>query len=213
MDSAEGGILIEQARGSEDWRQIRELCGLTGDLGRPIERERWSFFAEYWIGPYERLLPEWTFVARRGGRVAGYLTGCPDTASFAGRRQLLLRLPMVFRALAGEFGHSPDVRRFLKRAFWLERSPGVGAAAAWRALRAFPAHLHVNVREGERGAGAGRRLIDEFSRRLAAEGVSGIHLVCAPPPVEFYRRLGFMELAVSKGPVALHLMGKRVEAT
>ena len=95
--------LLGCPRGFEDWRQIREICGLTADAGRPIEEFRRPFFAEYWVGPYQRLLPEWTLVARRGGRVVGYLTGCPDTASFLARRQILCRLPLLAGVLAGRY--------------------------------------------------------------------------------------------------------------
>lgn len=201
--------LLGRPRGVEDWRQIREICGLTADAGRPIEQSRRPFFAEYWIGPYQRLLPEWALVARRGGRVVGYLTGCPDTAAFAARRQIFFRLPLLALVLAGRHGCTLDTRRFLRRSFGLERTPGFSWGQAWEALKTYPAHLHVNVLEGERGGGLGRRLIEEFARRLAERGVFGIHLVCGKAPAGFYGRLGFKTLAAVHDP-DLYLMGRRL---
>lgn len=202
-------IILEPPNGPGDWLQIREICGLTADSGRPIEAARRPFFAEFWVGPYQRLLPQWTLTARRGGRVVGYLTGCPDTAAFVARRQILCRLPLLAQVLAGRHGRTLDTRRFLRRAFGLERTPGFSWGAAWGALKDHPAHLHVNLLEEERKGGLGRRLIEEFSRRLELRGVTGIHLVCGPGPTGFYRRLGFRTLAAVKAPVELYLMGRQ----
>ena len=45
------------------WAAVHGLCCRTGDNGDPIAPERWELFARIWIEPYEKLLPEWTYVA------------------------------------------------------------------------------------------------------------------------------------------------------
>jgi len=75
-------VLVRAAKSPADWQAVRSLCCRTGNGGDPIDPTRWPLFAELWIGPYQRLVPEWTYVAEMDGRMVGYLTGCPDTAAF-----------------------------------------------------------------------------------------------------------------------------------
>ena len=65
------------------WAAIRELCCRTGDNGQAIAKERWDFFPRIWIDPYERLVPQWTYVAVVQEAIVGYLTGCPDSRKFS----------------------------------------------------------------------------------------------------------------------------------
>ena len=187
---------------------MRDICCETGAGGKPVEpRERWPFFAEYWIGPYQTLLPRWTFVARDGGAIVGYLTGCPETSGFNRRRALYHRSPLLLSVLRGKWGNTEDVRRFLH--------PFEGARRALRfrfglkvfdlLRRRYPAHLHINVREGRRG-GTGRLIMDAYVKALAEQRVGGLHLFCGEGPVPFYRRVGFHRLArldFGKGPVSV----------
>jgi ribosomal protein S18 acetylase RimI-like enzyme len=62
----------------------------------------------------------------------------------------------------------------------------------------FPAHLHIDLLDQARGAGAGRRLVDAATAQLRDRGVPGVHLVVSadnPSAVAFYRRTGFTEMA------------------
>jgi hypothetical protein len=65
------------------WQSIRELCCRTGNNGYPIASAQWDFFPRLWIDPYEKLLPNWTYVAEIDPIVIAYLTGCPDSKKFA----------------------------------------------------------------------------------------------------------------------------------
>jgi hypothetical protein len=179
-----------------DWAAVRELCCLTGKSGAPVARSRWPFFAEYWIGPYEKLLPGWAYVADVGGVVRGYLTGCPDSRAFSRVKGLLFTAPLLARALRGDYGFGEDVRRFARRTLRLERSPErvFSRSVRRRVAREFPAHLHVNVDGTYRAGGLGRALIERFCADLGARGVPGVHVFCGAGPVRFYERLGFVEL-------------------
>jgi hypothetical protein len=76
-------LALDRPAESPLWAEIRTLCCRTGDNGGPIAKERWEFFAKLWVEPYERFLPEWTYVALFEESVVGYLTGCPDSRKFA----------------------------------------------------------------------------------------------------------------------------------
>lgn len=59
----------------------------------------------------------------------------------------------------------------------------------------YPAHLHVNVREGLRSSGLGSQLVARFCKDAADAGAPGVHVVTSRGArnVQFYARLGFHE--------------------
>ena len=44
-------------------------------------------------------------------------------------------------------------------------------------LEKYPAHFHINLRQGFRRCGLGRRLVQRFRRQVQEKGVGGIHVV------------------------------------
>jgi GNAT superfamily N-acetyltransferase len=197
--TATGAVTLPRIRASlsrEDWAYARELCARTGKAGDAIARERWPFFGELWVGPYEKLCPEWSYVADGSGGRMGYLTGCPDTRSFNRRKKLLFDLPLYLRCRAGAFVPNADRARFEARFAGREVSPDdtFDPRMTEAVIREFPAHLHVNLEASARGSGLGRRLIDRFREDLAAIGVRGVHLTCGDKPLPFYRKVGFAEI-------------------
>lgn len=205
--------VVRTARTPGDWPAIRALCCRTGAGGDPIEADRWPFFAERWVGPYQRLLPSWTYVGDAGGEVVGYLTGCPHTAAFRRRRAVLHTLPLLLGVLAGRYGQSRDARRFVRRVLARERDAEEALRRRPGNLEAeYPAHLHVNVDAHARGRGLGRALVERFVSDLSPRGVRGIHLYCGTGAVGFYARCGFEELeALEVRPgVRVHALGRRL---
>ncbi len=196
---------------------MREICWLTGGLAQsevkdPAVRE---LFEENWIGPYERLLPDWTWVAESEAqgaqRVQGYLTASPTTREFDRRRWWRAHLPLALRVAAGRYGRGAEQTKFLRRTFGLDPSPRKLFAPEMlaRVLDEYPAHLHINVHPGAQRAGQGRGLMSGCLARLRAEGVRGLHLFCGPDPVAFYERQGLAVLdqkAMESGH-RVHLMG------
>jgi GNAT superfamily N-acetyltransferase len=207
-------VAVRVARDPADWRAVRELCCLTGAAGDPIAPERWPVFAEIWIGPYQRLRPEWTYVADGGGRVLGYLTGCPDTGPFERERRWRSTLPLAAAALRGRYPATEDTRRLVRRALRLAPATEAPFSARVRArlTRDYPAHLHMNVAAGARGRGVGRALLAAFAGDLRARDVPGVHLFCGPGPRAFYAGAGFQELALVLLPsgIRVHALGRRI---
>jgi GNAT superfamily N-acetyltransferase len=62
---------------------------------------------------------------------------------------------------------------------------------------AYPAHLHINVTATHRNRRIGERLVESLCAQLAGDQLPGVHVVTARDQrnVEFYKRLGFVELA------------------
>jgi len=197
------------------WHAIGELCCRTGNNGEPIAPERWRLFAKIWIEPYEKLLPDWTYVAEAEGEVVGYLPGCPDSKKFTRRTFWRSTVPLLADILLGRFRGQRDARAFARRALGLTRSVErcFPSHVRRRIHSAYPAHLHINVDARYRGSGIGRRLYQSYFADLRAQGITGIHLYCGADPLTFYLRLGFEELSsVRLVSVAVHLLGIKIQS-
>jgi GNAT superfamily N-acetyltransferase len=62
-----------------------------------------------------------------------------------------------------------------------------------------PAHLHVNVRAGLRGAGVGAALVRAFAEHCRAQGAAGVHAVTAQGsrPAAFFIKCGLAPCAAA----------------
>lgn len=181
----------------QDWARIREICALTGKQGDPIARERFPFFGEYWVGPYQAWARDAAWVSEVDGQVTGYLTGCWDTRSLMRKRDWISYPLLVLALSTRQFPPSDDTRRFLRRFFRLEKSPDASFSREFwaRLLRDYPAHLHTNTDAPYRGRGLGGALLETYSAELLRRRIPGVHLFCGEKPLAFYRKHGFTELA------------------
>jgi GNAT superfamily N-acetyltransferase len=192
------------------WAAVRDLCCRTGDDGAPIAPERWALFARIWIEPYQKLLPDWSYVAETPKGLAGYLTGCPDSRKFSHAKRWRATLPLLVAILVGRYRHTPGTKEFVNQALGLRRSveDRFNGLVRESIERSYPAHLHINVDADYRRAGVGRRLIETYLSDLRSIGVRGIHLFCGAGPVEFYLRLGFKVLdRVEAGKTSVFALG------
>ena len=182
------------------WAAIRELCCRAANDGAGIASERWSLFGEIWIEPYRKLLPDWSYAALLEERIIGYLTGCPDSASFARRQFVRCTLPLLRQVVFGRFRGDSYGQRFARQQLGLEKSVGrcFPRAVRRQLAAAFPAHLHMNVDSDYRNAGVGTRLLTHYVDDLRRARIPGVHLYCGGVPVPFYTRAGFCELAVTR---------------
>ena len=187
--------LVRVARTPADWQAVRSLCCRSGNGGDPIDPARWPLFAELWIGPYQRLVPEWTYVAEAEGRVVGYLTGCPDTAAFRRARRFRITLRLLVAIACGRYAWNVDARRTVRLALRLREEPRRAPELPAGFMQTHPAHLHMNVEAEYRRRGIGAALIERYARDLGGTGIPGIHLSCGAAPRPFYARNGFTDLA------------------
>ena len=175
---------------------LRQICCDTADAGQPVERffpDR-EVFGDLLTDYYTEYEPQSAFVAENNGEVIGYLTGCVDTERFM--RVMTWRIvPVVLlKALfRGTLWH-PQTVRLLRANVSLWLKSGYRNSAA---LDDYPAHLHVNVREGYRGQRLGQRLVETFCERARAAHVRGVHAGVSaenPRASHFFQEQGFVEL-------------------
>jgi len=104
-------------------------------------------------------------------------------------------VPVVLvRALVrGTLWHPQTVRLFRANiGMWLKNGYRSGPT-----LDNYPAHLHVNLREGFRGQQLGRQLVEMFCQRARTAGARGVHAGVSAENARgrrFFEELGFIEL-------------------
>ena len=182
------------------WAAVRELCCRTGNNGDPIASERWKLFSRIWIEPYEKIFPDWTYVAENGGSIVGYLTGCPDSRKFYRLRPWRATAPLLIAIASGRYYGTPGAGEVVKQVLGLRKSTEDHFPSALRSEIAhyYPAHLHINIDASHRRKGVGRALIKKYFGDLRRSNVQGVHLYCGADPVNFYKRMGFQELGGTK---------------
>jgi GNAT superfamily N-acetyltransferase len=75
--------------------------------------------------------------------------------------------------------------------------PDVYALFSKRLVKAYPAHIHVNVRRDCRGEGLGALLIAAFTHHCSQKRVRGFHAITAggSRPAKFFQRCGMENVA------------------
>jgi len=211
LESPRSKFVFRTAASTEDWQKLREICCLTAKTGNAIDRDRWQFFGDLWIGPYQKLYPTWAYVVESSGQVVGYLTGCPDTIRMKRILFFQFDLPLAVSVASKKYLKNGDTERFIRRFFQLDKNPEDRfSKKSQNEIRLkFPAHLHANVLSHHRGHGLGRDLCEKFFIDLRKKNIPGVHVFCGPEPVGFYQAIGFSiieKIEFSPG-VWVNLMG------
>jgi ribosomal protein S18 acetylase RimI-like enzyme len=174
---------------------VYDVCVETADGGQGA-RGRYStddLVSDIYVGPYVFLEPEHAYVLDNGERAVGYVVGTASTPGFvaAYRDRWLPRLRARYQPLSVPPVTEEEYR--LDAMFHPERM-------LRPELAPHPAHLHINVLAGYRGAGHGRELISTFLASMAAAGVASCYLGVSQRNVNarhFYTRLGWRPIDVS----------------
>ncbi|MBI3321275.1 MAG: GNAT family N-acetyltransferase [Candidatus Omnitrophica bacterium] len=176
-----------------DRAAIRTLACETADRGGPVERfflDR-EIFADLATRYYTDDEPRASWVADHAGAVVGYLTGCLESRRY-------------WRTMMQRIVPQTALRALAHRAVWSRKTWRlvVSSVETWRRggfrrqipLDRYPAHLHVNVKDGFRGQRIGFQLVEQFLAQVRAAQVGGIHVVVRSdnrPACALFKRLGF----------------------
>lgn len=182
---------------ASDWSSFREICCLTGNDGNPIEKSRWPFFSELWIGPYERHCSEYCFALTHDDIVVGYITSHPSTSKLNLYKKYIFNPILAFKVMLKVFSANADTNRFIDRFRKNVRFPEdkFTSEVMNRIDKEFPAHLHINILKDHRGSGNGSLLLKALFEKLRKENTKGLHLYCGNGPLDFYLRNGFKKIA------------------
>jgi ribosomal protein S18 acetylase RimI-like enzyme len=178
-----------------DQAAVFEIAADTAAFGAPVEAflDDRCLFQEAFYAYYTRFEAQHSFVAVCQGEreeVVGFLMGCLDTAAKASRWQRRVLPGVISKALRGGYRLGRKTWRFATSLLW----DTLRGRLSLPDLRLYPAHLHINVRQGFRGAGIGRKLITAYLEHLRRMDVPGVHLETTSengPACHLYAATGF----------------------
>jgi ribosomal protein S18 acetylase RimI-like enzyme len=195
-----------------DRQALHDIAGDTAFFGQPVEvfMEDRQPFLDTFVAYYTDYEADFAWVAEAGGLVVGYLTGCPDASRQARvlRRRIVPRV--LLRLVSGRYTVGSKTAGYVLRLV-LSLLRGEYPRPD-RTI--YPAHLHVNVADGWRGRGLGRRLLTAYLGQLRRVGVPGVHLGTTTlnhAAVHLYRALGFELLASHRSRLWEGVIGEPVE--
>jgi ribosomal protein S18 acetylase RimI-like enzyme len=182
-----------------DLDDLYRVCLLTafhGGDGTAVFRDP-RLPGQVYAAPYAIFEPSLATVAQDADGVAGYIVAALDSRALEHRLEqdwwpgLRFRYPEPPADLAERL--SAQERRAIQNIHGpLETAPELAER--------FPSQLHINLLRRLQSRGIGRRLIQTLIAQLQARGSQGLHLGTGLDnhhAAEFFRRVGFTELAVT----------------
>lgn len=181
---------------STEREAIFRIAADTAFFGEPVEAflDDRRLFCDFFYAFYTDLEPDHGWVAWAGNEVVGFLMGSTDTRSRP-RRWMRNIFPATVRQIAG--GGYRLGRRTFRYGTRLVLGGLRGEHPALD-VKAYPAHLHVNLAAGWRGQGLGRQLLSAYIEQLRALEIPGVHLSTTSvnaAACHLYERVGFRLLS------------------
>ena len=178
---------------SADRQAIWEIACDTADRGKPVE----NFFsdrtvvADMLMRYYTDYEPQALWVAEYEKKVVGYLSGCLDSARYSHVMAWRIMPGATMRAILRGLLMRRETFNLVRAAV---KSLLRGGVRSDMPLADYPAHLHINLRDGFRGQHLGMRLIEQFVGQAKSANVKGIHASVLEDNVnasKFFTQAGF----------------------
>ena len=175
-----------------DQAAVFEISADTAFFGDPVEaflEDRTLYkdaFARYYL-EYETAL---VWVAENPLGLRGFLFGCADTSTQTKRWRTYIQHKVLVSALRGRYRLGKQTGSF---AFGMLAGMIRGETARVD-LGEYPAHLQIDVKQGCRGEGVGRRLIEAYVEQLKDLNIAGVHLETTShneAACHLYEKVGF----------------------
>jgi GNAT superfamily N-acetyltransferase len=189
-----------------DEPHLYEICLRTGDAGRDATGQYVDprLLGHVYVGPYLALSPEHVHVLEFDRIPVGFAVGTADTAAFEAACELRWwpSLRTIYPDPVGV--PAPERTPDQEMAFLIHHPETTPDEIVHR----YPAHLHIDLLPVAQGQGYGRRLMARLLDGLAGVGAGGVHLgvdLGNPRAIDFYHRLGFVEIATEPGGVLMGL--------
>jgi GNAT superfamily N-acetyltransferase len=171
---------------------VFRIAADTAFFGDPVEAylDDRSLFCDIFYRYYTDIENQHSWVTIVDREVTGFLMSSVDTTA----QQRL----WAAKILPTTFGRVLRGRYRLGKKTWRYAAAMLRAAIhqeyAHCSLKAYPAHLHINVDKRCRGYGTGQQLMETCLEHLRREGIAGLHLHTTnlnQVACRLYARLGF----------------------
>ena len=187
------GYSLRHARW-EDYAALNRVCLLTGDSGKDAttREDDPDLLGLIYAVPYQVYSPQFAFVVQGPEGVCGYLLGTPSSEQFYARVEREWFPPLASRLR----DPGPD-ETLWSGSDWARYAIHHPEFVYPPVLHDYPGHGHIDLLESARGRKIGSRGMRVMMERLAATGISGMHLQVSPTndgALAFYLTLGFSRL-------------------
>jgi ribosomal protein S18 acetylase RimI-like enzyme len=195
-----------------DQPAILELSADTAFFGDPVEAflEDRSLFIDAFARYYTEHEAPMAWVAESSCGLAGFLFGCTDTASQSRLWRRYIISNVLVKALAGRYRLGSKTAGFA----WGMLMGMMRGEETSVDTEIFPAHLQIDVRQGFRGEGVGKRLIEAYLEQLRQLNVLGVHLETTThnqAACHLYEKVGFRLLDERPNRYWPHMLGFEVK--
>ena len=158
----------------KDRDAVRQIALDTFDAGEPVSKIL-TFdppVADFITRYYTDFEPESAWVAESAGQVVGYVMGSVNEKRYNSVMNWKIQPSMMWTVIS-------QALLFRREAWMLVRTALGGLRALFmphdNKLNDYPAHFHINVKSGFRGAHVGRRLIEVFEQHVRDSKLPGVH--------------------------------------
>lgn len=190
-------ISVRSFRG-EDKEPVRSISRQTAFLGEPFTRfvDDGEVLADALTLYFTDFEPGSCFVAVKGEKVIGYLSGAKDVRIMRRIFNHKILPQLVIKGLRKRLPLRRNSRTLLRHAF-LSFLKGEFFTPDFSGE--YPAVLHINIDRDFRGQRVGSMLMERYMRFLAENSIKGVHCgTRAEDAREFFMRSGFGVLHKSK---------------
>lgn len=191
---------------------VFEISANTAFFGEPVEafledrRLYIDAFARYYI---DNEAP-FVWVAECSQAVIGFLFGSSDTSRQSKRWRDHLLTKVFVSAISGKYKLGRRTASFA----WGMLMGLIRGEEPRVDLKVYPAHLQIDVKQGYRGVGAGKRLIDAYLDQLRQLGTCGVQLGTTShneAACRLYEYIGFQMLESHPNRFWTKMLGYEVE--
>jgi len=203
-------IIIRAYRRS-DRGPVRKIACDTAFMGEPAENffTGRKYLSDFLISYHTDFEPESMFVAKKKGKVAGYLSGA--------KSERKMNLIFTFRILPATVLKLIFSSFLFKKKNFLFILYGIysflkGELCAPSFIKKeYPAILHINIDKDYRGLGIGERLVGAYFSYLSNEGIKGVHLkTSSEKSFNFFEKLDFKVLYETRISYFRHVLKRSV---
>ncbi|HSB66578.1 MAG TPA: GNAT family N-acetyltransferase [Anaerolineales bacterium] len=191
-----------------DQPAVFEISAESAFFGEPVEAflEDRQLYNDAFAKYYTEFETSLVWVAESPQGVIGFLLGCADTAIQLKRWRKYIVTTVLLNSISGKYKLGKRTTRF---------ALGMLAGSVRREappvnLSEYPAHLQIDVKQGCRGMGIGRLLIEAYLEQLRELHVHGVHLETTShneQACHLYENIGFQQLDERVNRYWTHMLG------
>jgi hypothetical protein len=201
-------VPLDEAGGADRWRaEIEAIFFANAATKSFASDEARDAYRDLWLGRYLRCAPEGCFVALEAPdsrQPASRASGCPGSHETVPHGTPDNASGVSGVTTGGAMNTETKLLGYLAGSLFSDREPLPGpdyyALFPPELIAAFPAHVHVNVRENVRGQQIGSALIGAFRALCIQRQVQGMHAVTTAESraAAFFMRCGMAERAAAE---------------